>query len=131
MSYAKQTKVPVSRSREEVERLLTKFGATKFASGWDPKGAAVVFEAQGRRVRFVLPLEGATEQQMRSRWRSLVLCIKSKIEAINSEISTFEAEFLSFIVLPGGDTVGESVAPLLIEAYRTGVMPPLMLGTGG
>ena len=118
----------------EVERIMTRFGATKFASGWDQKGATVLFEFQERRVRFVLPLPSRDEknydQTCRSRWRSLVLCIKAKLEAIESGISDFESEFLSFIVLPGGDTVGEAVGPLLVKAYQTGIMPPLMLGAG-
>lgn len=129
MSYAKRTEVPVEKSRAEIERILTRFGAKKFASGWDPKGAAVMFEAHGRCVRFLLPLEDAKgEQQVRSRWRTLTLTIKAKIEAVSSGISDFEAEFLAFIVLPGGDTVGNTMAPLLVKAYQTGVMPQLRLG---
>lgn len=152
MTYASNTSVSVEKSRYEIEVMCKKkLGATRFASGWSPKGAALAFEAKGRHVKFILPLpviedfkttqtgrernstklEKQHEQALRSRWRSLALTIKAKIEAIESGISDFDAEFLSFIVMPGGETVGEIVGPKIIEAYKSGVAPPLMLGMGG
>jgi len=35
MAYAENTKVPVEKTRAEIERLVGKYGATRFASGWD------------------------------------------------------------------------------------------------
>lgn len=53
MAYAEGTDVPVERSRAEIERLLTRYGAQRFMSGWDRESATIAFEANGRRVRFV------------------------------------------------------------------------------
>jgi hypothetical protein len=136
VTYAADTKVPVERTRAEIEKTLTRFGATRFACGWDPHGATLAFEAKSRHIRFVLPLpieiKGGgkrMDQIVRARWRALLLCIKAKLEAVESGISSFESEFLAHVVLPSGETVGEHLKPRLADAYATGKMPPL-LGSG-
>lgn len=67
------------------------------------------------------------EQACRSRWRSLNLCIKAKLEAVAAGITTFETEFLAHIVLPGGKTVGQKLLPQIDEMQKTGKMPALLL----
>ncbi len=67
------------------------------------------------------------EQACRSRWRSLGLCIKAKLEAVSAGITTFETEFLAHFVLPGGKTVGEKLLPQLDDAVKNGQMPQLQL----
>lgn len=137
MVYAKTTDVPVSRSRDEIERTLIRYGADKFAYGTDHANATIQFEADGRIVRFVvsLPQSGeytsvrAFEQALRSRWRSLLLVIKAKLEAVDSDITTFEDEFLAHVVLPGGTTVSEWLQPQIAKAYQSG-KPPSMLQLG-
>ena len=154
--FAEGTSVSVERSRAEIERELTKYGATSFASGWDGSKAMIGFELEGRRIRFVLPLPDrqapefwrtpgrrrqrtsdeafkAWEQACRQRWRALALAVKAKLEAVASGISTFEEEFLSRIVIPGdpqGRTVGEWARPALGEAYAGKPLPPLLPAPG-
>jgi hypothetical protein len=41
--YAADTTVDVSKSRAEIEALLTKYGATEFSTGWRPGEAMVQF----------------------------------------------------------------------------------------
>jgi hypothetical protein len=48
------------------------------------------------------------------------------MEAVDTGISTIEREFLSYIVLPDGQTVGEWMAPQLETAYTQGNMPVLL-----
>lgn len=67
------------------------------------------------------------EQACRSRWRSLCLCIKAKLEAVEAGITSFEKEFLAHIVLPSGQTMGEYAIPHLEEMVTNGRMPQLML----
>lgn len=157
MTYAAATSVPVERSRAEIERILTRYGATRFASGWDERGALIGFVAKDRRVRFHLPLPSrsekrfthqkprspysdpqrrteqaalaAWEQECRSRWRSLVLSIKAKLEAVESGIETFEEAFLAHVVMPDGRTVAQSILPAIADSYAQGVTVPL-LGDG-
>lgn len=158
-TYAKTTTVTVESSRSEIERTLTRYGATHFAYGWNPDAAMVEFAAQGRRVRFVLPMPDRHDPQFttytrskygpnisrtddaayklwdqacRQRWRALALVIKAKLEAVEAGISEFDSEFLANIVLPNGATAGEWLRPQIAEVYETGQMPPMLpeLGAG-
>jgi len=149
MKYAENTSVPVEKSKMEIERLLMRYGATSFASGWDESRAVIQFECRKKRIKFVIPLppqsdytktpEGrqrkaelvpqAWEQGCRARWRALALIIKAKLEAVQSGVSLFEDEFVAYTILPDGRTVGEIIHPAIEETYRTGKMPP-MLGMG-
>lgn len=124
--YAEGTKVPVGQSRAELERILERYGAEAFMYGVDGDRAVIQFRASGRLVRFDLPLDKADEQETRRRWRALVLVVKSKLEAVESEIVTFEEEFLAHIVLPDGTKVADWMGPQLEEAYSTGQMPELL-----
>jgi hypothetical protein len=150
ITYAQNTSVPVEKSKMEIERLLQRYGASKFVSAWEEEQAIILFEAHKRRIKFVLPLpskdefkktpEGRTrhnedlihaawEQGCRSRWRALCLIVKAKLEAVQSGISSFEDEFGWHTIMPNGKTVGESVHPAIEAAYSTGKMPS-MLGMG-
>lgn len=150
--FAENTSVSTEASRSEIERTLRRYGAEQFMYGWDQASAVVMFQADGRRVKFVLPMpdrqarefthtpgrgqarsaaqaEAAWEQACRQRWRALALVIKAKLEAVETGITTFEDEFLAHIVLPSGATVGEWTRPQLAAAYESGSMP-LMLPRG-
>lgn len=151
--YAAKTEVTVDRSRSEIERTLARYGATAFMYGWDQTKAVVEFEADGRRIRFLLPLpdrndpafvltpakkakrspgdaEKAWEQACRQCWRALALVIKAKLEAVDAGISEFESEFLANVVLPNGATVGDFIRPQIASAYSGGGMPQLAIGAG-
>jgi hypothetical protein len=151
--YAERTSVPSDRSRSEIERTLTRYGATAFAYGWQGNTASIMFEIRtdrgSRRVRFLLPMPDrnapefthtpsrnnrrsptaaaeAYDQVVRQRWRALALVIKAKMEAVAAGITTVEEEFLAHVVLPSGATVGEWAAPQLAIAYEHNVMPPML-----
>jgi hypothetical protein len=152
-TYAQHTTVSEHRSREEIERILTRYGATAFAYGWAADaGAAITFRLAARQVRIELPLprrddpafteyqQGSKtfprsqaeatrryEQAVRQRWRALKLVIQAKLEACEAGISTVEAEFLAQTLLPDGRTVGAWARPQLDQVYLSGQMPPLLL----
>lgn len=146
--YASKTDVPVSRSREELERTIARFGATGFGYAWQFDQVMVQFEIDGLRVRFNLRMpdraqfrldsrgkvrtESAIdkdwEQAQRRMWRSLCAVVKAKLIAVEDQISTLEQEFLAFTVLPDGSTVGDQLVPELREIVETGKLPPLMPG---
>lgn len=151
MRYAQQTSVSVEKSKAEIEGLLMKYGASKFASGWDLVGATIAFQLSGRFIRFILPLPDkaskefkitpggrrslspeasirAWEQACRQKWRALALVIKAKLEAVESGITSFEDEFMANIVMPGGKTVSEMVRPEIAAAYQSGKPLQLMAG---
>jgi hypothetical protein len=130
--YAERTKVPVSQSRDELVRTLTRYGADQFMFGEDADHGIARFRVEGRYVQFAVEIPDDPQRQ-RQRWRALVLVVKAKLEAVESGISTFEREFLADLMLPDGSTVGDFVKPQIEEAYKTGLMPKglLALGPGG
>ncbi len=56
--------------------------------------------------------------------------MKSKLEAVDSGIVTFEEEFLAHIVLPDGTRTGAWAVPQIERAYETGEMPALLPAPG-
>lgn len=124
MVYAKNTRVPIDRSRQEVERLIRRYGCTQFLSGMDFETGRtrVQFKADGRIIRIELDMP-KNEQASRVKWRALVLVLKAKLEAVSAKISTIEEEFMPFIVLPDDTVVRQHVAPAIKAAYETGQMP--------
>jgi hypothetical protein len=147
--YAENTEVSSSRSREEIENILTRNGATQFAYGWQDGKALIAFTANGKQVRFILPMpdhnsrefthtpergavrskeaqDKAYEQAVRQKWRALAISIKAKFAAIEAGISVFEREFFYDTVLPNGQTVGEYIMPQVQECYLSGSMPSML-----
>jgi hypothetical protein len=154
--YAEGTTTPVEKTKAEIERLVSNYGAKYFSSGWGgteatggPTRAIVQFTASDRIVRFSLPLPSAAEcrklsgfrkiawgrmndeqriaAETRRRWRCLLIAIKSKLEAVNTGIESFEQAFFGEIVLPSGQTVYEHAHRLVAEIYATGKMEGRLL----
>jgi hypothetical protein len=158
VSYAVTTNVSVEKTRAEIESMLQKRGATRTAFATEPSRSIVMFVINGVGVRFELPMPAKDEkrftevrrgrsfyttprpaeaayaeweQACRSLWRALFLCIKAKLEACESHITTFEAEFLAHIVTPSGKTFGEIAIPQICQMRDTGKQPQLQIGWNG
>lgn len=144
MAYAEKTDVSPERSRAEIETTLARYGADSFAYMTSAAEAAVAFRMNGRAVRFHIPLavdaapfrktkggqyrtlaqaEKTMAGENRRRWRALLLCVKGKLEAVESGITTFEEEFLAHLVLPSGRTVADELVPEIDRAIEAGQMP--------
>ena len=156
MSYAASTDVPIDRSKAEIEKLLMANNCDAIATVWDAREqrSAIQFRMGPRMIRFTLlmpnpgddefrytparrftrrPAEQrkAYEQAVRSRWRGLLLCIRAKLEAVESGIETVDEAFMAQILLPDNTTVGQRMLPAVERAYETGDMPPVgLLGDG-
>ena len=146
--YASQTTVPVERSFAEIKRTLQRFGATAF--GYVEQGdlIGIQFEIIGLRVAMKMRLPDRDQCRLtssgrerpetaidkdheaacRQRWRTLANAIKAKLAMVDDGLSSVETEFLANIMLPGGETVGERIAPDIHEVVRTGQLPPLIPG---
>jgi hypothetical protein len=123
--YAADTNVSVERSKVEIERILSRWGATSFAYGWQGDRAVIQFTAQDRQVRFELPLPARSERRF-----TRTPTGKARPDA-GVAIMAFEDVFLAWTALPDGLTVGESVRPAIAAAYETGQVAPLLaLGPG-
>lgn len=110
----------------DIEKLVMKYGATSFVAGTSQKdGAMICFEASNRRIMFRCPMP-ENDQQQRSKWRALLLCIKAKLESVEAGIETFEDAFLAHVVMPDGMTVSGHVRPRIHSAYKEGTMQPLL-----
>jgi hypothetical protein len=152
--YAENTTVPTDRSRAEIESTLRRYGADQFVSGWDNSRAMLGFRANGRHVRFEMPMPGrddpeivltpsqkwkrsakqqddAFEQEVRRRWRALALAVKAKLEAVDTGIASFDDEFLAYFVLPGGMTVGQIMGGRLDDVLASGDLPGLLTSGKG
>lgn len=129
--YAERTKVPIPQSKAEIERTVKRYGADGFLSGEAEGMAVIMFRAQGRHVKFVVPMPADDDREGRRRWRCLLLVIKSKLESVETGIVTFDEAFMPHIVLPDGKTIGQHMAPQIEAAYETGNMPPLLPYHGG
>lgn len=151
-TFARGTEVPIEKSKMEIEATVRRYGADGFLFGWTENLATVEFRCQNRHVRFVMTLPrrderrfthlsdryGAQklrspdsarkewEQACRQKWRALALLVKAKLEAVESQIGSFESEFLSNIVLPDGSTVYERVREPIALVDESGKMPPLL-----
>lgn len=127
MPYAVDTRVPASRTRQEIETLIVvKRKAKKFASMLADDSATIAFELNDRRLVFKLPLpKKGNEQDVRSRWRGLLLCLKAKFESIDRGVETFDQAFLSHVVMPDGRTVAEHVSEGVALAYAGKPVPLL------
>lgn len=147
-AYAAQTSVSSEKSRNEIERTLTRYGATSFAYGWQERNAMIGFVMDGRQMRFLLPLpdptarefrktptgrdrtarqaEEAHGQAVRQKWRALALIVKAKLEAVESGIVTFEEEFAMHMILPDGRRVSDHVLPAIEQSYLTGSVPRML-----
>jgi hypothetical protein len=146
--YASKTTVGADRSRSEIEKILGRYGASAFMYASEPGRAWVIFVANGRRIKMVLPLPALTDfeydtrnhkrplkaqqksqdQEIKRRWRALALVVKAKLEAVDSMVATFEQEFLAYTMLPGTpDTVGDKLLLQVEQAYQGSKAPLLLL----
>lgn len=129
--FAKNTSVPVERTRAEIERALRVYGCDAFAFGWAIEGAMIQFSHRGRSVKVSVPTpqgksEAKTAQLERQRWRILLLLIKAQIEAVEIGLATFEEAFLPWMLLADGSTVAQRMIgelpaakePLKLKAAR-------------
>jgi hypothetical protein len=148
--YAATTRVPVDRSRAEVQRVLRRYGATRIAEAWAPGAAAVQFEIGGLVARIEVPmptsiqiaadlrrkrptdaaLRRAVTQAERQRWRAFVLLLKAKLESVALGVVTFEREFMPHLMLENGTTVGAAMEHAL-RAGETRLATPALPAKGG
>lgn len=148
--YAQGTAVDSARSRIELETMLQRFGAGQIATLTDIDRCVVQFFARDRMIRLTLSMPGiddtdftvtttgrerttsaartAYDQEIRRRWRSMVLLVKAKITAINDGIVEFEEEFLPHVVMADGITLYERAKEPIALEYETGKPNQLLLG---
>lgn len=157
--FAEGTEVSPENSRAEAERLLARYGAKEigFMTSELQGLSRCVFVASGRQVSLSIPHPGDEEWQksekcksgparwggktreqvkeawvrgeLARRWRVMVLHLKAKLEICTDDPASFDVEFLPHIMLPNGQTVGQSILPQIPLVYagnkQLGALPGL------
>ena len=138
--YAKNTKVPVERSRIEIEKILKRYGIDNFFFGTSPRGDGIGFSYNGRTVKFGIPLpkrddfkptntgEQDFKRAIRQRYRVLVIALKAKLEMVDIGLTTFEEEFLAQTCLADGNTIAEFMElPENLKLLEKTGMPKMLI----
>lgn len=150
--YAAETKVPVSKTRVEIEDLLRQHGVQKTGTLWLEDLGLVAFSHERRVFRLEVKLpplkdfeyrgrgpvkakrseaeqRAAWEQECRAKWRSILLIVKARLVAIEAGAESWESAFMAQVVMPNGDLLGPTISAKLREAYHPGIpLPPLLPG---
>ena len=149
MRYAQNTEVAWETTRLEIERTLGRYRCTKFGYMTAERSALIAFVYRKTPYRLELPMPDPKskeivykpngtqrtdqqrlkeyQQEVRRRWRVLLLLVKAKLEAVEIGNTTMEREFLADLVLPGGRTVGAWASEQLGPAIEAGQMPANIL----
>lgn len=92
MVYSEKTSVSVAKTKADIEKTLTRYGATQFAYATQENQAMIAFNMNNRQIRFVLSIptidtfkkteggrdrtkqqqQATYEQSERQRWRALL-----------------------------------------------------------
>lgn len=135
------TSTSVSKSQENIRQILAKYGAdgVQFSEDWKGMVLLIRFlysikdiqysvlfkipipkaEAQSPtgRARKPIQLIKLQEQLERGIWRAAFWAIKSRMEAVDFGIETFQEAFLSHFEVPG---TGKQIGEILIPRLSTG-----------
>lgn len=138
--YAENTKVDSATTQNQIRKLLEQHGTVDgFVVGEQGGIAVLSFHMKDRRLTFRMAIprapygapdrqNAAAMQEHRRMWRSLLLCIKAKLESVRSGIESFEHAFLAQTVLPTGETMGEYADRAIPQALEGRPLPPLLPG---
>lgn len=145
--YATRTDVSEGRSKEELERILERFGAEEFVYGKAAGRIMVGFEYARRyyriqvampslddcrtspagRVRTERSAEKSWYQERRRRWRVLCAYIKALVVGVEEGVLTWEEALLPYALLESGKTVAEHMVPRMQQAIDEGRLSVALL----
>jgi len=146
--FARDTDVPVERSRSEIEGTLRRYGCDDIVVGQSVRTRRAFVQFFYRKLhlevsitlpdaadkRFQLTAtgrhrrgEGAAlvewEKACRQQWRILLLLLKAQLEAVENGLKEPWQIFLCEILLPDGQTIGKRMAAGIGELIASGKAP--------
>lgn len=133
--YAKNTTVPIARSKQKIEELLVSYGIEESFMGRSPRGDGIGWKYKGKVYKMNVPTpnqndfntENQFQQAIRQRWRILYMSMKMKFEEIDAGVISFEDQFLAQMSLPDGSTVADFMKlPENISRLEKTKMPKLL-----
>jgi len=135
--YAKNTTVPVTRSKAQIQKLLVDYGIVEYFMGSSPRGDGVGFKYEGKVYKHNVPapksedyrLQSQYDQAIRQRWRVFYMSLKMKLEEVQDGGVSFEDQFLSMMTLPDGSTVADFMKlPENLSLIEKTKMPKMLTG---
>lgn len=135
--YAEYTKVPVNKSRQNIQDLLKNWGIDEFFFGTSPRGEGIGFKHEGRVYKHNIKTpektydmsEAKYQRAIRQRWRILYMSLKMKLEEIDDGNISFEDQFLAQMCLPNGTSVSDFMKlPENIAKLEKAEMPKMLTG---
>jgi undecaprenyl pyrophosphate phosphatase UppP len=124
--YAERTKVPISTSKSELEKICNQHGATNFSIMQGDTITAIIFKYLGRLYRIDINFKGDDEKEQQRKWRVIVITLKVMFESITNNVIEGQLLFQPWTVLPGNTVLHSRISPQIEQAYLTGKMPTLL-----
>ena len=144
--YASNTTVSTEKSKNEIERTLSKYGADAFFYKVEGAQAEIGFRFKTFRFRLeiIMPdrsefnltptgmerwedvAQKAWETACKQRWRAMAGYIKMTLEAVEVGIIDLQTALMPHIIMPDNTTLGQWILPEIEQAYLTGNMPKML-----
>ena len=130
--FAETTSVPLEKSQEEICHSITGpekdgyMGADQYAAIWETSGEVIRFRWRG--LMYHLDVPAAKDEQDRRRlWRGMHLFVKAMLVASQNQVMPLEKSLLSALLLPNGQTVGDTLPAEVRTAFEAGLLPKRLL----
>jgi hypothetical protein len=135
-NFAKNTKIDVSKSQNEIKDLLVTYNISKFA--FDLNDNSIFFEIEQKPIKIHVPLPEVEsfrytptgqkrndsqikqlyEQDLRARWRLMKSYIKMSLELVRLNVISIEQAFLGNYLLSNGNTISQEIIPQLLDRTK-------------
>lgn len=143
------TATPVAKSQEDIRWILRKYGAdgVQFSEDWTAKKIMIRFLYTVKTIQysvlFVVPIpdvdartsngwqrKGAQMEKLQAQahrgiWRAVFWAIKSRMEAVEFGIETFQEAFMSHFEIPG---TSQTIADVVLPRFEAGTLRMLTDG---
>lgn len=146
-SFANGTSVPVEKTQAEISGMLMKVGASSFGhvTHVELRKAVIGFTFKNIQIEMCVGLPDPNDKkfnqwvrgrgypsdskklelwnaEVRRRWRCLALALKAKLISVEDGVTTFETEFLPYMVMPNGKTFATNMMPSIEAAKQDGLI---------
>ena len=131
-TFARGTSVTEDRTRAEIEKMLGRYGATRFGvlTDYASRTAVIGFTYKRLNIEMKIQLPDPDDKrfkttpsarwrrnpddqrdeydgEVRRKWRCLAIALKAKLVAVEDGITTFEREFLPYIITADGRSIAD------------------------
>ena len=129
--------MPVTRSRDEIERTLKRYGCDQqlwmrddtvpnMTLGFVRKGLTYKLTVPLPKQGYKFTIAEADAETMR-RFRVLLIWLKATCEMVDTGLLKFEEAFMPHTLTPGGQTAGQLFGQQIAVMLESGRAPSLML----